>query len=111
MGWLRKVVASSGGASPLAVGPWRESCGFGEVAWEFLTRTVWDEDGSKRETGTILLFADAGGLKAMLNDRDGSRVAFLTIGPEEAIQQAVEDALLSTGTDWRPAKKNTQGKR
>jgi hypothetical protein len=72
---------------------------------EFLTMDVWDHDGSHRERGTVLLFADDVGLKAMLNDKDGSRVAFSVLSPQGAILDELEAMLLSEATDWRAAKK------
>lgn len=84
---------------------WDEDTGLGEATWEFLNRTTWEEDQLRRETGTILVFADAGRVKVMLNDRDGARVAFLTLGPTADLLGAIEAALLSGETDWRPARK------
>lgn len=78
---------------------------------EFLFSTVWDEDNSKRETGTVLLFADAAGLKVMVNDRDGGRVAFAVVDAEEGILDTLEAMLLSTSTDWRVAKQGGQQRR
>lgn len=75
------------------------------ASWEFLTMGVWEEDGSRRETGTVLLFADNGGLKLMLNDRDGAKVSFAVVDSAEGILGTLEALLLSAATDWRPAKK------
>jgi len=72
---------------------------------EFLALGVWPEDGGERTTGTVLLFCDGGSLKVMLNDRDQSEVAFLTVGPGESLLKALEKALSSEGTDWRQSKK------
>jgi hypothetical protein len=105
MGLLRKVRAAGTPGSPVGDAPYDFASGLGEATWEFLVRTCWDEDGSRRETGTILVFSDGPVVKAMLNDRDGSRVAFLTLAAEECLSDLLERALLSPATDWRAAKK------
>lgn len=72
---------------------------------EFVASPVWAEDGASRTTGTVLIFCDGGTLKVMLNDRDQSLVAFLTVLPGEGLFKAIEKALSTEGTDWRPARK------
>lgn len=72
---------------------------------EFLFRTVWEEDGSPRCPGTVLLFGDGAWLKAMFNDKDQSLVAFTTLEAQEDILGELDKAVLSTSTDWRAAKK------
>lgn len=72
--------------------------------WEFLTLEQWD-DGAKRVTGSLLLFADDGSLKIMLNDRDSGKVAFRTLRSGECPFVAAEDALCDASTDWRGMRK------
>lgn len=72
---------------------------------EFLFRSVWEEDGTPRCPGTVLLFGDGAWLKAMLNDKDQSMVAFVTLEAAEDILGELDRAVLSTSTDWRAAKK------
>lgn len=100
----------SGGApvNPLFVN--EELAGYDSLA-EFLLQTEWPEGGGVRTTGTVLIFMDSGGLKAMLNDRDQSLVAFVTIEPSEGILQALTHAVESTTTDWRAAKRFGGGKK
>lgn len=76
------------------------------ATWEFISMMVWEEDGSARTPGTILLFADSAGVKVMLNDKDGSRVAFGVVDASEGVFASVEAMLLSTMTDWRQAHQN-----
>jgi len=77
---------------------------------EFIALGVWPDDGKERITGTVLLFADGGMNKVMLNDRDQGLVAFLTVGPGESLFKAIEKALASEGTDWRASKKTAPRK-
>jgi hypothetical protein len=104
MGLLKKMTKSG------TAGNARESMAFDagvgpmEATWEFMTATTWDEDGSERKAGTIMLFADGGFIKAMMNDKDAGRVAFITIQPDTDIWEALEEAVLSARTDWRNAK-------
>jgi hypothetical protein len=78
---------------------------------EFLTSTVWDEDRSPRVTGTVLIFADAGGLKAMLNDRDGSRVSFVLLDDQQGILEALENVFATVGAKWTASAKPRVGKK
>ncbi len=105
MGLLRKNTVRGNNAGASAAVRYPDELGSCPALLEFLTSTVWDEDGSRRETGTLLFFADAAGLKVMMNDRDGSRVAFAVLDPSEGILESLEAMLLDTSTDWRPAKK------
>ena len=68
---------------------------------EFLADPHWD-DGSERQTGTLLFFVDQGFLKASLHDRELQRAAFLTAPTLTEALLAVEDGLLEGTLDWRP---------
>jgi hypothetical protein len=72
--------------------------------WEFLACPVWEESGEHRELGSLLIFAQDGVLKFMLNDRDSNKVAFRTFGGSQDLLRQVEEALLSDDTDWRVSK-------
>lgn len=111
MSLLRRFRGQASGEGGVPAGQYDPDSGLGKATWEFLTQTVWEEDGSPRQTGTVMLFADAGRLKAMLNDRDGSVVAFLTLSSEDDVLGAVDQALLDPDTDWRAARKQAPGKR
>ena len=71
--------------------------------FEFLAGTVW-EDGSRRETGTVLLFAEAGLFKACLRDRACRRVGFLSGDTFEGLLATIENSLQEDSVDWRPEK-------
>lgn len=105
MGLLRKHVA----ASKLKVGsagvPAQEEWSAFPALLEFLASEMWDEDQSARVRGTVTLFADECGVKAMLNDKDGGRTAFVLPEVEEGILDALEKALTSTTLKWLAAKK------
>lgn len=75
---------------------------------EFLVLSEW-EDGSGRETGTLLLCVDAGCVKAWLNDRDGGRSAWLSSGSLTGLLDALESGLRDGDLEWRVAKR-PQGK-
>lgn len=71
--------------------------------WEFLCAAVWD-DGTERETGTLLIFVDDGVFKACLNDRDQQGVGFVTCKSLSAALQAADKALREGKVDWRAAR-------
>lgn len=76
---------------------------------EFLTEDRW-EDGSPRRTATITLFADAGAVKASLNDRHFDRVAFVTSESIAALLVVLEDKLKASSLDFRPSQGGGRGK-
>lgn len=61
--------------------------------------------GEERETGTILLFAEGGRLKACVSDRDQNAVAFVTGSGLLSLLSSVEDGLRDDTLDWRGQKK------
>lgn len=67
---------------------------------EYMTVDAYD-DGAARETTTLTIFAEEGGLKACVKDREGDRVAFVTGDSFEAILGAVERGLADDSLDWR----------
>lgn len=74
---------------------------------EWLTEVVWD-DGSKRQTGTVMVLAEDGVFKAWLNDRAMNRSCWLSAESLEALLVRVEDTLACGKGEWRVNKK--QGK-
>lgn len=76
---------------------------FGEVCprlLEHLTCRVWD-DGTPRETSTLLLFTEEGRWKCCFNDRALGRQAFVTGATLEGLLLALERGVESDGLDWR----------
>jgi len=110
MGLMRRVAGSTGGETAVVDPPWSKDSGVGELTWEFLTSTRWAMPPGPRRTGTVNFFCDAGKVKALLNDRDANLTAFVTLDPSKGLWEAVEEALLSTSTDWRLVQKQSQGK-
>lgn len=71
----------------------------------FLTETQWD-GGSPRVPASLMIFTQDGMWKAMLNDRDCGRVAFVSKNEFTALFQALEKGLATDGLDWRKSKDN-----
>jgi len=67
---------------------------------EFLAADKWG-DGADRVPGTILIFVDAGTLKACINDKDQDAVAFLTARTMQELLESIEAGLRSGKLDWR----------
>jgi hypothetical protein len=67
---------------------------------EFLGEGKW-EDGSPRATGTVLVFCEAGKLKACLNDRDSEMNAFYAADSWAGLWDGLEAKLRNGGLDWR----------
>lgn len=107
MGLLRRQLtgkALTGEANqPPPAGPWVEY----PALWEFLTFARWDGNGDAREPGTLMIFADAGRLKVMLNDKDAGMVAFAVVSAAEDVLRVCDAMVLEAATDWRAAKKFT----
>lgn len=59
------------------------------------------EDGSPRQTASLIIFYDAGALKACFNDRDTSRVVFATGGSFSGLLASLEAMLASGEVEWR----------
>jgi hypothetical protein len=67
---------------------------------EYLTSTTWPDE-QPRQVATLLLLAEQGRFKVMINDRANSRVAWFSGETVEAALQAANHALLDGGADWR----------
>lgn len=71
--------------------------------WEYLSSAKWD-DGSVRETSTLMLLVDEGRLKGCLNDRALERSCWVAADSLMGLLESLEAALESGGTDWRARK-------
>lgn len=92
----------SAGNSPLAARDEQFERAYPALS-EFLTARLFD-DGSERETATLLLFAVDGVWKVCLNDRAEGRVAFVS-GATTASAMATLDTQLEDGTvEWKVSK-------
>lgn len=72
----------------------------------FLREECW-EDGTKRTTGSLLVFCEGGSWRVMLNDRDANVVGFRSGTSLEGALKAAEKALANGSMDWRASR---QGK-
>jgi hypothetical protein len=70
----------------------------------FLFDTTW-ADGSKRDPGSLVLFAQDGVLKACLNDKGVGRVAFVSGVSWDGLIGLVEQGLSDETLDWRQSRK------
>lgn len=60
----------------------------------------WD-DGTARDTSTLLFFVDGGVLKCCLNDRSSGRVCFKTAATMTTLLLALESGLEEDSLEWR----------
>jgi len=70
---------------------------------EYLRETQ-QEDGSPRQTATMMLMVDAGRLKVWFNDRDNRRAAWLTGSTFDGLLESLEVGLQEDSLDWRATK-------
>jgi len=70
---------------------------------EYLTSQRWD-DGTARETSTLLIFHDDGMWKGVLNDRALARAGWASGGTLEALLHLFERLLSEERLEWRKAK-------
>jgi len=78
--------------------------------WEYLSSESWD-DGSPRQTSTLLIFVEEGLCKVCINDRALQRKAWMTGKTPDAAFVALDAALGAGNIEWRPDKAPTSGKR
>lgn len=71
--------------------------------YAFLTQTEWDE-GEVRETGALLIFSDAGALKAMLKDKDQGRCLWVTGSSLKQLLEVADAKVIDDHADWREDK-------
>lgn len=74
------------------------------ILFDFLTLNGLG--GKAREVGTLLLFAQDGKWKAMLNDKDGGNIAFHAADTVESLLGALDRGLKQGTLDWRESKKS-----
>jgi hypothetical protein len=67
-------------------------------------------DGTKRNTGTLLLFCDGRLLKCCLTDREQNLIAFLSGESWGEMLDAIERGLVEGNLDWRVRKEYTSKK-
>lgn len=91
----RRVV----GVSPMLVKDERyeKKC---PTLWQHLTSLTWD-DGSVRQTSSLLIFAGDGLLKAMLRDREASLCLWVAADGIEKLLLVMEAALNDPQAEWR----------
>lgn len=70
------------------------------LIWEHLTATKFD-DGTARQTSTLLLFAQDGVLKAMLKDKEAGLCAWVSGATWDGLLTALELALGDDLFEWR----------
>lgn len=68
--------------------------------WDYLTQTKWD-DGTPRETSSLLVFAGDGRLKGMLKDRDASLTLWVAADTFERLLDLLEKACVDPDAEWR----------
>ena len=100
MSFLRR---STGGAPPVTSGD-TASMDWCRDRWpalfEHLTATRWD-NGEERQTSSLSVFMDSGVLKACLNDKAESRVAFVASASFEGLLDALDEGIQNGSLDWR----------
>lgn len=75
---------------------------------EYLSVTAWD-DGSPRETSTLLVFVEEGVWKGCIHDRAAGRSAWLSGAAPVALLGRLEDALRDETVEWRRRKPDAGG--
>lgn len=61
------------------------------------------EDGSARQTATLLMFVEGGTVKLCLNDRDNGRTAWAAATSLENAMKSLEGRLVKDQVEWRPS--------
>lgn len=107
MGALEKLVAQRIKSGKEAFKPDSLSSGEYPLLVELMTAVAYP-DGSVRQTATVTVFADPGGWKACLSDRDTGLTLWATAGTIESVWASLEERLSVPDPDWkqpRPGKK------
>lgn len=78
--------------------------------WEYLTVDRFD-DGTARETATLLLFVEDGLVKGCLNDRAGARSCWVSATSMGGLLGLLEEALQSDQAEWRVKREGGPKKR
>lgn len=100
---------STGGWLPVDHGEWEKSL---PTLAAFLFDATY-EDGSERQTGTLLLFGQDGLVKCFLNDRDTDSSACLSAKTPGALLMKAEKQLQAGAVEWRgrPPQRKGGGKK
>jgi hypothetical protein len=77
--------------------------------WEYLSAVSW-EDGTSRETSTVLLFTEDGRVKACLHDRAEARSLWSSGEGVEGALGALEHALETGQAEWRRSRSGVRGR-
>lgn len=93
-------VQANGGSGQSLVGG--DAASYFPVTWEWLTSEQYD-DGSARETSTLLIFVEDGCVKLCFNDRGGDRKLWATGRDALAALTALEGMLATGAGEWRAA--------
>jgi hypothetical protein len=102
----RQQSAGSGGADNWSDEEFRRVY---PALWEYLSCDKW-EDGTVRETATLLFFVDQERLSVCLTDRSGDRVAFNSGTTWGGLLAELEANLEDDSLEWRPRKHGSGGK-
>ena len=104
---IRRGLASSTGPGGGGAYPAGESLA-GDLPGllEFLCVEQWDPQ-TPRTTGTVLIFVEAGQLKACLSDRDAAMVTFCTAPDLLSLLQVCNGVVLGGAADWRRTKQSS----
>lgn len=77
---------------------------------EYMTLSKW-EDGTERETATLLVLWEEGMWKAQVNDRAQGRAAWWSAWTLTGLLQRVEASLAADEVDWRRKREWGGGKK
>lgn len=71
--------------------------------WDYMTQDRWD-DGTPRETSSLLIFAQDGMLKAMLRDRENGQCLWTAGVSVATVMFQLDTALNDPNADWKADK-------
>jgi len=109
MGIKRAGNAGGNAGTPAGVGQ-SDASTLWPLVWEYFTSVSY-EDGSARQTSTLMLFAESGTVKVCLNDRDADQSLWAAGLTPEAALTSLEGMLGSGAADWRAKRKGGSGGR
>lgn len=98
--YLKKVAAENGEAKKRSLAKDKETAEAWPALFEWMTTEAW-EDGTVRETSTLLVFVEDGLWKCCFSDRDGSRRLWVSGGTLATMLGALDASLRTGEGDWR----------
>lgn len=98
--YLKKVAAENGEAKKRALAKDKETADTWPAWFEWMTTDAW-EDGTARETSTLLVFVEDGLWKCCFNDREGSRRLWVSGSTLGGMLGALDASLRTGEGDWR----------